>query len=351
LIWGLPTVGLPGLGEHRWRLVALIVLVSLHQLLEYMGQIALWSWLADIVPPRVRGRYFGRRQILQLLVLIPTLLLAGNFSDRWRERCANSRETQLLAYAIPNAVGSAFLLCSLVPLALMPATAALPGASRPISLTFAPLADKRFRRLMLYGCWFSFFNGITQVPQNAFPKLFLGLGVQALSAMRIAMQCGQMLVAAWAGPFSDRYGNRPTLIASQLVLATAPAFMLLATPHEPWWFAGAWLAWSAYAGLNICLPNLMLKFAERDLAASYIACYFAATSVFYAASTLLGGYVFDLLGQYNTDSWILGFDRYHWAFAGALVARSLAVLLLLWIPESGAWTWRDILGRRRRGSA
>ena len=29
-----------------------------------------WSWLAELVPPRIRGRYFSRRQICQLAVLI-----------------------------------------------------------------------------------------------------------------------------------------------------------------------------------------------------------------------------------------------------------------------------------------
>lgn len=346
LIWGLPAVGVPGLVAQQWRLAALVGLVSVHQLLEYMGQVALWSWLADIVPQRLRGRYFGRRQILQLLALTPTLLLAGWFSDAWRQQYASSPEKMLLGYAIPNAVGAALLLLSLVPLAAMPATQL--ALRRGQGVTFSALRDERFRRLLAYGCWLSFFNGVTQAPQNMFPKVVLGLGVQAVSAMRIGMQVGQMAFSAWAGAFSDRYGNRPTLIVSQLLLATAPGFMLLATPGEPWWLAGAWLAWSAYAGLNICLPNLMLKLAPREEAAAYIATYFAVTSVFYAASTVAGGYVFDLLGHLPSDSWWARFDRYGLAFGMALVARLSAVLLLLRIAEPGAWRWRDILGKRPR---
>ena len=62
----------------------MIGLLCVHQLLEYLGSVALWSWLGDLVPGRIRGRYFARRQIWQLAVLIPTLLASGYFSDRWR---------------------------------------------------------------------------------------------------------------------------------------------------------------------------------------------------------------------------------------------------------------------------
>lgn len=350
LVWALPLAGVAHALDPRARLVALIALLSAHQLLEYIAQVALWSWLADVVPRPLRGRYFANRQILQLLVLIPTLIASGWFTDSWTEAHARSSPEYLLGYAIPNAVGALFLLASLAPLVWMPATPPLARSERPLRLVFAALRDGRFRRLLAYGCWFSFFNGVTQAPQGIFPKAILKFGVTQLSLMRIAMQVGQIGVAAWAGRFSDRFGNRPALVLSQLVLATAPAFMLLATPAERWWFAGAWIAWSAYAGLNIGLPNLMLKLAGRDEAPSYIAVYFAVTSLFYAGSTVAGGYAFDRLGQWSGE-WPLSLDRFQLAFAVALAGRSLAVLFLLRLEEPGAWSWSEILFRRREKSA
>lgn len=365
LIWVLPAVAFPGVVPRRFALSALVVLICAHQLLESTALAALWGWLAEIVPRQVRGRYFARRQILQLAVLIPTILASGYFADAWRDRYRGDPERMLLGYAIPNSVGAATLLASLLPLALMPASLArerpTPGTPSPRiaarspkftpsarwASVLAPWRDVRFWPLVIFGCWLSASNGLTQTVQNVFPKELLGLGVFALAVMRTGMQVGQMGYAAWVGPFSDRYGNRPTLIASQLLLALAPLCYLAATPERPWILGGAWCLWSAYAGLNICLPNLSLKLGGNRDAAAYVATYFGVTSVFYAASTIAGGVLFDAFENESTIPLLRALGgRFAIFFWTAWILRSTAVLWLMLIPEPGAWTWRRILSRR-----
>lgn len=372
LIWILPAVALEELVPRRTALPMLVTLLCAHQLLESTALAALWAWLADVVPRQVRGRYFARRQILQLLVLIPTILLSGFFADAWRDKYGKSDpEKMLLGYAIPNSVGAAALMASLVPLLAMSATLgrhrARRSAAQALNSTHvknqrlagqqwssitAPWRDARFWPLLIFGCWLSFSNGLTQAVQNIYPKDVLALGVFALAVMRTMMQLGQMGYAAWVGPLSDRFGNRPVLIVSQIFLALAPLFFLSASPEHPWIVAGAWVMWSAYAGLNICLPNLSLKLGGNANAASYIATYFGVTSVFYAASTVIGGYLFDELKNDSSIPWVaqLG-GRFAFFFWIAWLLRSTAVFWLLAIPEPGARTWREILFRRKREEA
>src|SRR5574340_824053 len=60
LLLGLPLAAAPGLlpspGES---LAAMVVLWCAYHLLEYLGTVALWSWLADLAPLRARGRFLG----------------------------------------------------------------------------------------------------------------------------------------------------------------------------------------------------------------------------------------------------------------------------------------------------
>ena len=49
---GTPTVGL----------IVLVVAWCVYHLLEYLGTVALWAWLGDLVPLRIRGRFLGRRE-------------------------------------------------------------------------------------------------------------------------------------------------------------------------------------------------------------------------------------------------------------------------------------------------
>jgi hypothetical protein len=138
------------------------------------------------------------------------------------------------------------------------------------------------------------------------------------------------------------------LILCQAIVAAGPLFYLLATPGRTWPIIGAWLAWSAYAGLNVCLPNLMLKLSPTGNNAPYIACYFAVTNLIYAASTVAGGYLTDHLKAALPVLWLGGWRLSHFQYllAAGWVQRSLAVVLLLWIREPGAWTWRRIVGSR-----
>jgi len=48
-----------------------------------------------------------------------------------------------------------------------------------------------------------------------------------------------------------------------LVLSPKARCSIFSPRPIAWWFAGAWVLWIAYAGLNLCLPNLMLKLSRR----------------------------------------------------------------------------------------
>ena len=125
-----------------------------------------------------------------------------------------------------------------------------------------PFRDARFRRLLLFGCWFSFFNGITQSAQSYYSMHVLGISLFISLSLQTGMNLGQWGVSPWLGRLADRWGNRPVMFVSQLLVAAGMLFFAVATPEHWEWIIGAWVLWIAYAGLNLCLPNLMLKLAR-----------------------------------------------------------------------------------------
>ena len=60
LAGGLPLVTLASPALRTGALAAMVVLICVHQLLEYIGGVTLWSWLAALAPARLRGRFLGR---------------------------------------------------------------------------------------------------------------------------------------------------------------------------------------------------------------------------------------------------------------------------------------------------
>jgi predicted MFS family arabinose efflux permease len=137
------------------------------------------------------------------------------------------------------------------------------------------------------------------------------------------------------------------MLVSQAIVATGPLFFLLATLERPWWIAGAWIVWSAFAGLNICLPNLNMKFSTPQTRPATFALYYALTSVAYASSTLIGGQLYDLLKyeSFYVGTWY--FDVYGFSFYVAFVTRMLGLVFILAIDEPGSWKFSTMLARLR----
>jgi MFS family permease len=351
LILGLPAIAIVAPNVNpRIALYGLIGLLFFHQLLEYVATVALWSWWADLVPPAIRGRYFARRQVWQLGFSIPMLLASGYFADYWRKQYSEDPDRLLLAYALPTALGAVLLLTSVVPLAFMPATRqfAKPRMQVMKSTIMGPFVDRRFWRLLIFRAWFSLSNGISQVVQGVYPKQVLGFGVGELSVMKTVTQCGQMAASSWVGRFSDRFGNRPTLVLAQACVSLGLVFFIAASDTSTkWLLVGAWVLFSAYVAHNICLPNLILKLAPEAEKSGYVASYEALGSLCNAAATVLGGVTFDWLKAGSPNPAAEPYRSCLIVLCLGLAMRGFGVVLLAAIHEPGAWTWREIIAARR----
>lgn len=356
LLLGQPLATAPHPAGGGLSLTALVALVCVHQLLEYLAQACLWSWIGDLAPRRLRGRYIALREVVQLVVMIPTLFASGLFADRWRAAYLETRpDLSLAAYGLPAALGAALLLASLVPLARTPVRPRQRAArSLAWSQLAAPLRDAQFRSLLRFGVWVAAANGLTQAAQNIYPRRVLGFGAADMAALRTTMRLGQAAVSPAVGVGVDRFGARPVMLLSQLFVATGPLFFLLASPSYAWPLAGAWIVWSAFAGLNIGLPAACLGYSKGDQQAAYVATYFGVGGAVYAIATVAGGAAFDWCDR----NWPALFAEAtappvtHWQvfFAAGLVGRLLGALWMARVQEPGAATLPEMaksLVRRR----
>ena len=335
-LWCLPFVVAPGwLPSTAASVAALVVLWCTYHLLQYLGTVALWSWLADLVPLRIRGRFIGRRERWMVAGQAVGMLDAGLFV--WGFNSVHPEVPRWIAYAIPAVVGACFMLAALLPLAAMARAvqSRIVRSGASFSSLLAPLSDRRFVPLLLFGCWLSFFNGVTRFTQGVYPGWQLGVGLFAMLSLKTGMRLGQWTLSPRLGGVADRLGNRPVMVLSLLLVAQGPLFYFLASPQQPWWIVGAWTVWIAWVGLNVCLPNLMLKLSPGESNTPYIAMYFAITGLCFALSTVIGGVLFDrcrhepiiLLGGR------LVLDYYHYSFLLGWITRSLGVLVLLAVIE------------------
>jgi hypothetical protein len=344
VLLALPAICAPGvLGDTERSLFVLVALWCIYHLFEYLGTVALWSWLGDLVPSAIRGRFIGRRERALTLARIVGLLAGGQIADHWKSAHADAA-SHWIGYAIAAAAGSLLLVLAVAPLLRMPSgeqrgdrvdAASSVGTWATCAAMLSPLADRRYRPLLLFGCWFSFCNGLAQAPQYLFQVHVLELSLTAVVVMQTVMRLGQSSVSPTLGRVADRGVSVPMMMVSQAIVATGTLFFYVATPAAAWWFAGAYLAWIAYAGLNVGLPRLMLNLSPEVGSASHVAAFFSVTGVVYAVGSLVGGHYFEQLAV--APSWMTSLpgvdDRYDLFFLGSAALRIVGVFWLARIAE------------------
>jgi len=358
LSYGLLLIGLQVI-DHRSKdwdhaaLIGLIGLIFVHQLLEYLSQVAQWSWYGALVPAEIRGQVFSRRQALQLAFVIPISWLSSYAVD-WINTATN---TKSWGYAAVHLVGCLFLLASVIVLRRLPSSETSPQESperqagktdlRGSSLAecLAPFRDREYWPFLLFRGWLSFANGISQSAQFLWTKDVLGFSLLTNNIFRTVMQVGQLGLSLKLARYFDNSGYRRALVAAQLMVTLGLGCYLLADPGIPgqhwltyFWIGLGWACWSAYAVHNVALPNLALKFAPPEQRAGYIAAYEALGSLLHAAATIGGGVMFDWIYKPPSGSaW--GFGNLGLTIACLIMlclgvaARTLAIPLATMIRE------------------
>ena len=156
LLSALVLTAVPWVSALRWlplsafALGTLVTLWCAYQVLEYLAAVALWSWLADLVPLRIRGRFLGRRE--RWMAAGQALgMLAGAFL-LWLWQQIWPGQPRWIGYAAAASAGTAMMIVALAPLAQIPRAV---GRRRPpaaVLLAVGAAGRSAFVRLLVFGC-------------------------------------------------------------------------------------------------------------------------------------------------------------------------------------------------------
>jgi len=337
VLFGLPVLSAPEiLPKATHSIAALTVCWACYHLFEHFAVVALWSWIGDLVPRQVRGRFVGRRLGWMNGGKVLGIIISAICATVWRKHCEATEQTESLwiGFAALATVGAIVMLLAIWPLAKMTETPSPSGIGARSPRTrlreiLLPFADGSFRRLLYYGCWFSFANGIADTAVRVYQISILQISYAEKRILDSSSRGIQSLVMPWAGKQVDRRGNVFVLVISQGFVAAALLFFLIATPEARWWIIGAYVCWIAYAGTNVAMPNLMLRLSEPECSAAYSAAWFASTQLAYALSALAGGVWFDWMSDHWEPLHLSNWQIDHFA-AILLVGCMLRMLGMLW---------------------
>jgi MFS family permease len=333
-----------GLGLLHWNYIepqTLIIGTLAIAFLSYgvgaLGSAAWLSWMAVLVPKRLRGRYFGLRNSAANLTTLVTVPLLGVAISQWPSGAVDG-------FGVLLGVAIAF---GLISLAFQNSMADINPKSQQLlskpqemlSLDNAPTdltlkveeaiqtEQSNFWIFLLYFSGWMFAFSLSAPFFNLYMLDNLNLPINQVTLYNSLMAGANLLMLMIWGRLADRVGNRVVLAIAGLILALTPIL---------WLFVGAdsrslWLGLPLLhvvmggtgAAIDLCNNNLQIGVAPLRKQSTYFGWMAAAAGISGALGTTLGGYCAE-----------------HWAQGGLLgvfilssICRMVALFPLIFVKE------------------
>ena len=258
------------------------------------------SWMKDMVPEAILGKYFSRRsKYTQILNVVLSIILA--FILDYIQK--TYQQYELKAYAVFFILAGIVGIIGGVILSKAPEPQSYLSNAKILSLFKRPLKNINFRRLLLFNSAWVFALNIATPFFTVFMMKGLGLPISYIIVLSIISQLFSILTLNMWGTFSDRYSNK------SIIAINAPLYILCIIA---WCFVGIYshhfaniglliiihiFSGVSTAGINLSLTNIGLKLAPKKDAIVYLSVKNIITAVFSSLGPLIGGILADFFTQ------------------------------------------------------
>ena len=333
-------------GNPHMGMIVFLVLMFIMHTANAVGGPAWVAWMADIVPDRLRGRYFSRRRQWGIVTAVPTALIVGWLLDR---NTAGADAYQVLLWCAVVLIAAAIF--GVIDIHLFHYVDDPPRPRQSgrglLKAMREPLHNRQF-------LWFGGFVATLMfavsfmgqfVTLYVMEQLALGGGsgrsVNSLTQLMLIVAPSVAVlffVRAW-GHAADRMGKKPLLAMAALGLVPIGAGWCLLTSGNIWLgyllSAGGAILWT---GVEVANFNLVLEMSETSDQANGNtggSAYVAVNSVIINIAGMLGGLASGVIAELLRDwHWqplegFKVFTFYEVLFALSALLRLAAVVIFL----------------------
>jgi MFS family permease len=341
LVWALLLLGL---GLLHWDYIepqTLILATLAIALMSFgsgaLGSAAWLSWMAVLVPKRLRGRYFGLRNSAANLTNLVSVPLMGMAISRWPSGSVDGFGI-VLVLAIGFGLGSlAFqhLMTDVNPKLQqtlsespieVPIEETLVDTQSKAAHTHKPEPSKFWILLVYFGGWMFAFS-LSAPFFNLYMLDNLNLPITLVTLYTSLMAGANILMLMFWGRLADRIGNRAVLAIAGIILALVPLLWLFTgTDNLSIWLGLPLLhlvMGGTGAAIDLCNNNLQIGVAPLHKQSTYFGWLAAAAGISGALGTAIGGYC----AEHWTQGGLLG------VFILSSVCRSAAIVPLAFVKE------------------
>jgi MFS family permease len=329
----LPLLALPTLDATRAAKLHLFLgLVAISTVASVIGNSAWVAWMGDLVPDRLRGRFFGRRTIFLSIAGTLTSLGAAILLDRLTPMGWTG--------AALSALTAAACLAGVASVILMLRQHEPPATGEPSVPAWQALRlvlrDQRARPFLGYLLAWNAAVGISASFFAYHMLTNLHTGFLMVAAHGVGVAAVRIASARFWGRTVDRIGAGPVVIFCSFGIAAVPLTWFFVTPDRLWPIAlDAIFAAFLWSGHNIAAFDLTIGLAPRAARPFYLAAFATAGGLGFGAASILAGLLaglipvhFELAGEPWTNLHVL--------FLLSAVGRLASAGLSLRLHDPGA---------------
>lgn len=316
-------------GKPHDLVVWTLAVVFLTSLLGALGSASWLSWMAALVPAKLRGRYFGLRNMASNSVNLVCVPLLGLALSAWSSNKIEGYGVLLLLGAIAGIISLAFQFS----MADINPQEEVKRKSHSIEATTSNathLLGANSLKFLVYLSLWTFAVNISAPFFNLYLLDNLKIDVSWVTIYGSLMSGASLLMLLVWGRLADRWGNRPLLLVVGVLVAVTP-LLWLGTNQEQlslWlWFPLLHLLMGGtWAAIDLCGNNLQMAVATGKHQATFFGIAAAVTGVSGALGATVGGFI-----AQNSD--LGGLPG---LFSLSAVLRLVALLPLVLVGEEGS---------------
>jgi MFS family permease len=343
LVWVLLLLGLGLLHwdyiEPQTLIVGTLMIALISSGTGALGSAAWLSWMAVLVPKRLRGRYFGLRNSAANLTNLVSVPLMGLAISQWPSGPVDGFGILLVLAIAFGLVSLAFqnLMVDINPklqqtlsepqIGLLSAETEVDGESATENTSTSKAEKFKFWILLLYfGGWMFAFS-LSAPFFNLYMLDNLNLPITLVTFYTSLMAGANLLMFMFWGRLADRIGNRTVLAIAGIILAVTPLLWLLVGTGTLSIWLGLPLLHVVMGGtgaaIDLCNNNLQIGVAPLHKQSTYFGWLAAAAGISGALGTAIGGYC----AEHWTQGGLLGI------FVLSGVCRGVAIVPLAFVKE------------------
>ncbi|WP_445628798.1 MFS transporter [Nostoc sp. DSM 114167] len=348
LVIGIVSASLGVIDAHQLVILTLLI-VLFSSLLGGLGTASWLSWVAMIVPRRLRGRYFGTRNSAASLTNLICVPMAGLVVSHWYGGTLQGYGVVLLLSIVFGIVG---LGCQYFQVDMNPRSQnTYYGKSSQTSEIQSEVAkdesseilqsihlpqeqsansiwkNSNFLVFLLYFSFWTLAVNLSSPFFNLYMLDTLDLDVSYVTIYNSLQAGATLLMLILWGKLADKIGNRPILICIGILVGVTPLLWLgIGVNRLDIWL---WLPLlhiligGTWAAIDLCSNNIQLSIAPTKNQSIY----FAIAAAVAGASGALGTTIGSFLVQFTQSGGLLGL------FALSGIFRLVALVPLMFVQE------------------